>query len=181
MSTIKKPMILGGVLAILLLSLALGVAACGGSSSTTTSTLTSSSESSSSTGGSTTTAALTGDAATISANWMKFFDGTQPASGKAALLENGQQYAQQIKAYAATSLAKLAKAEVLTVKITSSNSADVTYSLVVSGTPVLTNQQGKAVLQNGTWKVSAQTFQALLAMAQQTSTTAAPGGTTPTS
>jgi hypothetical protein len=112
---------------------------------------------------------------------MKFFDGTQPASGKAALLENGQQYAQQIKAYAATSLDKLAKAQVLAVTVTSSTSADVTYSLIVSGTPVLANQQGKAVLQNGTWKVSAQTFQALLAMAQQTSTTAAPGGTTPTS
>lgn len=169
MSTIRKPMILGGVLAILLVSVVIGMVACGGSSKTTTTKLTSSSEPSSS-GGSTTTAAFTGDAATIVANWIKFFDGSQPASGKAALLENGTQYTQQIQGFAA--FAKTAKAQVSAITITSSTSADVTYTLIFNGTPVLTNQQGKAVLQDGTWKVSAQTFQALLAMAQQTSTTA---------
>lgn len=183
MSKIKRPWILGGVLAILLLSLVMAVVACGGSSTTTTAAATSSTEASSSTGaGSSTTATLTGDAALIAANWMKFFDGSQAATDKAALLENGQQYAQQIQAYAATPLAKMAKAEVSAVKMTSANTADVTYSLIVGGTPVLTNQQGKAVLQNGTWKVGAQTFQGLLAAAQQQgSSTTAPGGATPSS
>ena len=48
--------------------------------------------------------------------------------------------------------------------VTSPTQAQVTYTILVSGSPVLKNQKGLAVKQNGTWKVGDQSFCALLAM-----------------
>jgi hypothetical protein len=61
-------------------------------------------------------------------------------------------------------LAQAATVKVLDVKVTSDTTADVTYDLVVSGTPALPGQKGQAVKQDGVWKVSAASFQALLAL-----------------
>jgi hypothetical protein len=42
--------------------------------------------------------------------------------------------------------------------------ADVTYNIVVGGSPALSNQTGTAILQNGTWKVGDASFCGLLAL-----------------
>ncbi len=163
----KSTRMRGLIFGLFVLTLALVVAGCGGSSATTTTTAaptTTTAGTETTVAGSSTTVALTGDAATIAANWIKFFDGSLPVADKAALLENGSQYSAELDAQAASPLAKAATAEVSAVTITSATTADVTYSLLVGGTPALTDQKGQAVLQDGTWKVSAASFQALLAL-----------------
>ena len=100
------------LLGLLIVVLAVLMTACGGSSTSTTAAPTTSTAPPTTSGASTTTSAgsavLTGDAATIAANFVKFFDGTQPAADKVALLENGQQYTKELDAQAASPLAKMA-------------------------------------------------------------------------
>lgn len=150
----------GLVLGIALLTLV--VSACGSGSSTTTAPATTAAV----TTQSPSTTGFTGEAAAVATAWQKFFDGTGPATEKVALLENGDKYSALIQQYASNSFAKAASAKVIDVKVTSATTADVTYSLLVQGTPVLANQAGKAVKQNGSWKVSYLTFQALMSLAQ---------------
>lgn len=127
-------------------------AACGSSSASTTS--------------SPTPSTLPSVAATtaIKANWEKFFAGATPAAQKIPLLENGQQFAQTIQAQAQSPLAKSTAAKVSSVKVTSPTTATVKYSILLGTQVALAGQTGQAVLQNGVWKVSAQSFQALLAL-----------------
>jgi hypothetical protein len=150
------------LLGLLVVALIVLVVGCGGSSETTTSSTSPPTTS----GGSSTTAALSGDQATIAANWVKFFDGTLPAQDKIGLLENGQQYTKEIEGQAVSPLAKMATAAVSSVTITSATMAEVKYSIMVGGTPALPDQVGKAVLQDGVWKVGAESFLALLALQQ---------------
>jgi hypothetical protein len=172
MRTMKRIPVRYVLLGLLVVALAVLIAACGGSSKTTTTNTTAapttSTEAMTTTSGasSSTTGALTGDEATIAANWVKFFDGSLPVADKIGLLENGDQYKAQLEAQAASTLAKMATASVSAVKITSANTADVTYSIMAGGLAVLPDQPGKAFLQDGTWKVSAESFLALLALQQ---------------
>jgi hypothetical protein len=174
MWTVKSTRMRGVILCLLVVTLALIVAGCGGSSATTTTAAPTSTSAAPATtvvsgtettvAGSTTPVTFTGDAATIATNWAKFFDGSLPVADKAALLENGSQYSKELETQAASPLAKAATAQVTAVNVTSATAADVTYSLLVGGTPALMDQKGQAVLQDGTWKVSAASFQALLAL-----------------
>jgi len=50
------------------------------------------------------------------------------------------------------------------VTVSSSTQAIVTYDILLSGTPVLSNQKGIAVNQGGTWKVGDTSFCGLLAL-----------------
>lgn len=109
----------------------------------------------------------------IAANWVKFFDGTQPVADKIGLLENGQQYASQLQALATSPIGKTMSATMSSVTITSPTTADVKYSVLVNGKTALADQLGKAVLQDGVWKVGVESFQALLNLEQ--------GSTTPSS
>jgi hypothetical protein len=52
----------------------------------------------------------------------------------------------------------------VSVTVTSSAQATVIYDILLSGTPVLSNQKGVAVNQGGTWKVGDTSFCALLAL-----------------
>lgn len=152
MRTITRTAGRGGAIAAFFLLVATVAAACGSSSAATTSSPTPSASS---------TAA---DAAAVRANWEKFFAGTTPAAEKIALLENGQQFAQTIQAQAQSPLAKSTATKVSSVKITSPTTATVKYSILLNKQVALADQTGQAVLQGGTWKVSAQSFQALLAL-----------------
>jgi hypothetical protein len=157
------------VFGVALLLLALALVGCGGSDETTTTeavttTAAPATTTTAASGSTDTTVALTGDAATIATNWATFFDGSKPVDGKADLLENGSQFTKELEAQAASVLAQAATALVKDVKITSDTSADVTYDLIVAGTPALPGQKGQAVKQDGVWKVSAASFQALLAL-----------------
>jgi hypothetical protein len=152
MRTITSTTGRGGATAALFLLVATVAVACGSSSATTTSSPTPSASSTAS------------DAATVKANWEKFFAGTTPAAQKIALLENGQQFGQTIQAQAQSPLAQSTAANVSSVKITSPTGATVRYSILLNKQVALADQTGQAVLQGGVWKVSARSFQALLAL-----------------
>jgi hypothetical protein len=175
------------LLVMVLLALLLPVAACGGDDETTTTAAPATTAApttappatggpASSDGGATTTSVVfSGDEALIAANWMKFFDGSLPVTDKAALLENGDQYTEELEAQAASPLAQAATAAVTAVNITSPTTAEVTFSLLLSGQMALPDQKGQAVLQDGVWKVATATFMALAALQGATvPTTAAP-------
>lgn len=106
-------------------------------------------------------------AAQVKSDWQRFFAGTTPAAQKIALLQNGQQFAKTIQAQAASPIGQGVQAQVTSVKILSPTKAAVTYTILIAGKPVLKNATGQAVLQNGSWKVGAASFQGLLALEQQ--------------
>lgn len=170
---VKGNRMLGVIIGCIVLGLALFLTGCGGSEETTSTsavpTTTAPAETTTSAGGTATTApstpvTFTGDEALIADNWMTFFDGSLPITDKAGLLENGDQYSAQLEAQASNPLAAAATAKVTAVTITSDTTADVGYDLLVGGTPALPGQKGQAVLQDGVWKVSDASFEALLAL-----------------
>ncbi|MCC3316953.1 hypothetical protein [Nocardia africana] len=100
----------------------------------------------------------------VSRNFERFFDGSTSADQKVALLENGPAFAAAIKAQADSPMAKSASAKVTNVASTSTDHADVTFDVLFNGAPALSGQQGGAVRIEGTWKVTAATFCALLTL-----------------
>jgi hypothetical protein len=105
--------------------------------------------------------------AKITTNWEAFFNPDTPTAKRLSLLENGD--TAKIKAVAqaqeSNPQAKATKAKVKSITI-NGDKANVTYDLVSTqnGTPLLPNAQGNAVKVSGTWKVSQQTFCALIAL-----------------
>ncbi len=102
--------------------------------------------------------------AVITANWEAFFSGKTSAAKKITLLQNGQAYTAIIDAQSGSSLASSASAKVTKLTVTSPAQATVTYNVLLGTTPVLTNQSGVAVYQNGIWKVGDASFCGLLAL-----------------
>lgn len=152
--------------ATLLAATGIALAACGGSGgspSTPPATHTSSPATQSSSpaaGGEPTSGA--GAVAAIKKNWATFFNAKTPTSRRLALLQNGNKLAGVIKAQSSNPLAKTATAKVSHVTLTGTKQASVTYSILISGAPALSNQSGVAVYQNGVWKVGLVSFCALL-------------------
>jgi hypothetical protein len=104
----------------------------------------------------------------ITQNWQKFFDPATSLADKATLLENGDQLKPVLQGFAADPRVGQIKATVTDVAFTSPTTATVTYSLALQGTVVQSNATGKAVLQNGTWKVSLATLCGLVALSGNT-------------
>ena len=102
--------------------------------------------------------------AVITANWEAFFSGKTSAAKKITLLQNGQAYTAIIDAQSGSSLASSASAKVTKLTVTSPAQATVTYNVLLGTRPVLTNQSGVAVYQNGIWKVGDASFCGLLAL-----------------
>jgi hypothetical protein len=102
--------------------------------------------------------------AQIKANWIAFFDPKTPVAKRVMLLQDGQQFASIISAQASSSLASQVSATVTKVTLVSPTRAKVTYTLLEGGKPVLSNQTGVAVLQNGIWKVGIASFCSLLSL-----------------
>jgi hypothetical protein len=151
--------------ALALAGLAASAAACGGSSPSTSSSSTPPSTHAATSSAPPSSSAPTGGTAAITAittNWQAFFSAKTPVSRRVSLLENGQQFQSVIQAQSGSGLAALATAKVTHVTVNSATQATVIYNILVSGTPQLKNQTGKAVLQNGTWKVSVASFCGLL-------------------
>jgi hypothetical protein len=172
----------GVLVAILVIGVLLLLASCGGQASTTTTAAlsttlapsttvapatTASSAASSTTaapGSSASGTAPAGAEATIKANWEKFFDAKTPQSERVGLLQDGTQHQQELDQQAANPLAQTATATATSVTISSPTTADVIYTINVGGQPVLSNQKGQAIFQDNVWKVSWQSFQALIAL-----------------
>jgi hypothetical protein len=131
-----------------------GLAACGSSSSSTSSAPSATSTSSGSSSAE----------KTIAANWTAFFSPKTPVAKRVSLLQNGSTFASVIQAQASSSLASEASAEVTKVTVTSPSQATVIYTVLLAGTPALSNQKGVAVYQDGTWKVGVASFCGLLTL-----------------
>ena len=134
------------------LALALAVAACSSSSSSSSSSAPASSVPASSAPASSAPASgNSAAAAQITANWEKFFNASTPTSERVALLQNGAAFAVAISglSHLVTGLG----AKVTGVTVDSPTTATVTYTLTAGGTTLLSGQTGKAVYENGVWKV----------------------------
>ena len=150
----------------LALALALAVAACSSSSSSSSSSAPASSAPASSAPASGNSAA----AAQITANWEKFFNASTPTSERVALLQNGAAFAVAISGL--SHLVSGLGAKVTAVTVNSATTATVTYNLTASGSTLLSGQTGKAVYENGVWKVGDASLCGLIKLV--------PGGSTPT-
>ena len=145
--------------------LGVGIAACGSSNNSGASSSPSASAPATSAPATSASAAPSGSAAaTITANWEKFFSAKTPVAQRVALLQNGSVFASVIRAQAGSGLAATATAKVSKVTVTSSKQATVKYSILISGATALANQTGVAVYQGGTWKVGLASFCGLLTL-----------------
>jgi hypothetical protein len=113
--------------------------------------------------------------AQIKANYRTFFDTSTPRSTSVGLLENGPQLTAAIKLAAHVAKVEKTKESAVVTKVTFTDPthANVTYNLL--GTP-LRGSTGKAVLVDGTWKVSQTTFCTLADLGAQTIGQKAPAG-----
>jgi hypothetical protein len=159
----------------LALALALAVAACSSSSSSSSSSASSSSAPASSAPASSAPASSASGSsaavAEITANWEKFFNFGTPTSERVALLQNGSAFSSAISALSKIPLASGIGAKVTSVTVNSATSATVTYNLVSGSSTLLGGQTGKAVYEDGTWKVGDASLCGLFKLV--------PGGTVP--
>jgi hypothetical protein len=162
----------------LALTLVAAVAACSSSSSSSSSSTGATSAPASSSISATpvpasTSASASGNSAAvaqITANWEKFFNSSTSNSDRVALLQNGNAFSGAISGL--ISLAPGLGAKVINVTVNSATSATVTYNLTAGGTSLFTSSQtGKAVYENGVWKVGDASLCSLLQLV--------PGGTVP--
>jgi ABC-type glycerol-3-phosphate transport system substrate-binding protein len=150
----------------------LGLAACGSSSSSTTPAASPSSPAASPAASA--SSAASGDAKVIAANWAAFFNAKTPVATRVGLLQDGSDFSSIIKSQAGSGLASQATAQVTKVTVITSSEAQVTYSILISGTPELKNQNGTAVYEDGTWKVGVISFCGLLTLENGGSTSSLP-------
>ena len=102
----------------------------------------------------------------IGKNWTTFFNGKTPAATREQLVQNGAALRPTLVLAAKDKSAKDVTATVKGVVIDAKHTgAVVTYDLLISGSPVITGGTGQAVLDNGTWKVSAASFCTLAKLA----------------
>ncbi len=115
-----------------------------------------------------------GASATIAKNWEAFFSAKTPVAKRLDLLQDGQTFASVIRGQAGTGLASEASAKVTKVTVVSSTQAKVTYTILIGGSPALSNQTGVAVYQDGTWKVGVASFCGLLTVENSGKTSGLP-------
>lgn len=113
-------------------------------------------------GCSTTPKASESTSSRVTSAWTTFFKGSTPVARRLALLQDASAFAAVVRAQTSSSFAKSVSVTVSKVKVTSSTTATVTYSILLGGTPELPGATGEAVLVGGQWKVSTQSFCGLL-------------------
>jgi hypothetical protein len=99
---------------------------------------------------------LTGEEKKVADNWDKLFDNTAPLAERKAVLENADKMGTLVETLANDPMAKQVTSKTTAVKI-SGDKAAVTFDILLAGTPALPGQNGQAVNQDGTWKVSLST------------------------
>lgn len=157
-----RPLLAMSACAVGLLSLA----ACSSGSSSSSSTPSSPAASASASASSGPAVSATFDATqkAIADNWIEFFNPKAPAAARGALLQDASALGTALAGMATSSTAQTTSATVSNVVVESSTEAKVSYDILVSGSPMLTNQTGTAVYSGGKWLVSVQSFCALLAL-----------------
>jgi hypothetical protein len=156
-----------------------GMAACGSGGSSSAPTSPAPTSAAATPSASSPSAAVAGDEKTIAANWTAFFNPKTPVAKRVSLLQDGSQFASIIRAQAGGGLAAAASAQVTKVTVISTSQAGVTYNILLDGQPVLKNQSGTAVFQDGTWKVGVQSFCGLLSLENSGNTSKLPAACKP--
>jgi hypothetical protein len=106
--------------------------------------------------------------AKITANWQKFFDPSVPLAQKTDIIENYNALKPILDAQSNSPQAKTIKAAVKDVTLQGSGSAKVDYDILNAQTgDSLLHSSGIAVKQGSNWKVSQQTFCALVKLGDQ--------------
>ena len=134
------------------------LAACGGGSSSSAKPASPAATASASTAEPTSGPAAV---AAITANWKTVFNGKAPIPQRLALVQDGSQVAAFVQAQAKTSFGQAATGSTATVSavtVTSPSQATVHYQVLLLGTPLLKNQVGTAIYQDGIWKVAIASF-----------------------
>ncbi|MGK8507475.1 hypothetical protein ACRS5S_05250 [Nocardia asiatica] len=112
------------------------------------------------------------DAATTKAVtdvYTSFFSPSTPPDQKAALVQKGDVFLPILQAQAGNPQSQGTSVTVSAVNLVDADNADVTYTLMMGGNPVLPNQTGQAVKDGGKWKVATATFCALMTLQGGTS------------
>jgi hypothetical protein len=100
--------------------------------------------------------------AAITKAYTTFFANTSTLAQSVAALQHGSAFQAALAAEAQSSYAQKSSATVTSVSLVSPDVANVAFTINAAGIKLPT--QGKAVRENGTWKVAAQTFCNLLGM-----------------
>jgi hypothetical protein len=106
------------------------------------------------------------DAATVAAvtkAYTTFFGGTKDPAALLADLQNGPKLSAALAQEATNPTAATLTATVSAVTLLNPHVANVTWTLLSKGAPLLSNTAGQAVLEDGTWKLAAGTFCGLVA------------------
>lgn len=96
--------------------------------------------------------------------YTTFFNGKTPAADRTALIENPDGFSQVLVGMASDTRAQGTGVTVKGVTLTDDTNADVSYDLLLNGTPVMPDQTGQAIKVDGKWKVASSTFCALLSI-----------------
>jgi hypothetical protein len=140
--------------------LAIAVAGCSGSKEKSGTSSSASNSTARGTGGGFTDA----DVAAIKSAYVKFFNPATSLQESASLLQDGAAFKDALAAQAKTTQAKTASATVSKVTAKTPNTAVVTFTILISGSPVLKDTPGYAVREKGVWKVAGTTFCGLLVL-----------------
>lgn len=115
----------------------------------------------------TTTTTTSADAATVAAiknAYAKFFAPDTPEQVSLGLLQNGAAFKATIEKQGQGDYAQKSSAKVTSVSLASADVAKVVYTIYVGDQPMLPDQPGYAVRENGTWQVAEHTFCQLLTL-----------------
>jgi len=101
----------------------------------------------------------------IEKNWQTFFNASTSMSDRADVLQDGNKFLDPIKSEFNALSGQSSKAVIKSISLNNATTATVNYTVDLNNQPVLTNQTGKAVLQDNKWVVSDATLCGLLGMA----------------
>lgn len=100
--------------------------------------------------------------AAVTTAYETFFDSRTTVARSQAVLQHGASFAKALADEAKSSYADKSSASVSSVTLTAADVADVKFTIKNNGSALLTDTPGKAVRENGAWKVAAATFCGLL-------------------
>jgi hypothetical protein len=107
-------------------------------------------------------AAPAADTAAITNLYTHFVTPGLPIDQRVTMVQDGEAFRDSMIALSGSDFAKTVSISVSKVVLNSPNLATVTYSILISGSPVLPNATGNAVKTNGSWQVAGATLCGLL-------------------
>jgi hypothetical protein len=104
------------------------------------------------------------DIAAITKAYTTFFNTNSPLAASMAVLQDGPAFKDALVQQAKSPAAQGTTATVSKVTAQTANTAVVTFTIIIKGSPVLKDTPGFAVREKGAWKVAGGTFCGLLTL-----------------